>query len=353
MDDSIPYCTREDVKQAADFKQTARDDQRIDRAIVAASRSIDALCHRRFYPEQDTRYWDWPNGQYARPWRLWLDQNELISVTSASSGGVDIPLDTVLLEPNQYGAPYNQLQIDISSSSGFIGGSTHQRDIGITGLYGYRDDATAIGATAAPTNETTAQLDVDGSASAPLGMGSLIRLADERLLVTGRRQLDTGQVLTADLDVKASALAVPVADTAGFEPGEVMLIDAERMLIVDITSDLIVKRGWDGSTLAAHTAGAAVWAPRRLTVRRGVLGSAAAAHDAGTAVERWDAPALVRQLTIAEALVTAGLESSAYSPTSRTSGSGGTERPVSTGGIQSLRTQVYNAHGRKARSRAV
>lgn len=353
MDDSIPYCTREDVKAAADFKQTARDDARIDRAVVAASRSIDALCHRRFYPEQDTRFWDWPNGQYARPWRVWLDQNELISVTSVSSGGVPIPLDTILLEPNQYGPPYNQLQIDISSSSGFIGGSTHQRDIAISGLYGHRDDATTTGATAGMLDTAAAQLDVDGAASALLGVGSLIRLDDERLLVTGRRQADTGRTVTADLDVKASAITVPITDPTGFEPGEVILIDAERVLIVDITTDLIVRRGWDGSTLAAHTAGAAVWAPRRLAVRRGVLGSLAAAHGAGTAVLRFDPPALVRQLAVAEALVTAGLEASSYSPTSRTSGSSGTERPVSTGGIQALRTQVYDAHGRKARSRAV
>lgn len=353
MDDSIPYCTREDVKQAADFTQTARNDSRIDRALLAASRSIDGLCHRTFYPETDTRFWDWPSGQYARPWRLWLDASELISVTAVSSGGVDIPLDIVLLEPNQYGPPYNQLQVNISSSSGFVGGFTHQRDISITGLFGYRDDTTATGTTASGLDATQTTLDVTAEASALLGVGSLIRLDEERILVTGRRQLDTGQTITTDLDVQSKAVLVHVTDGTQFTDGEVILIDGERVLIVDIAGNtLSVRRSWDGSTLAAHTTGAAVYAPRRLTVRRAVLGTVAAIHTSGAPVQRWDPPALVRQLAIGEALATAGLESAGYSLILR-SGEGGTERRRDESGIKALRAQVYDTHGRKARARAV
>lgn len=347
----IWYATREDVKEAGDFKQTARADRRIDRALDAATLSIHGLCQRRFYPELDTRLWDWPNGQYARPWRLWLDQNELISVTSVTSGGVLIPAGTVLLEPQRYGPPYNQLQLDISKTSGFTQSGTHQRQISITGLFGYRNDETPTGL-AGSLDGTQTTITVDGDTSAALGVGSLIRLDDERLTVTGRRQLDTGQTLGADLTAQAAAVTVPVADASVFAEGETVLIDSERMLIVDIAgSSLTVRRGWDGSTLAGHTTGAHVWAPRTLTVRRAVLGTTAAAHTTGSTVQRWDPPALIRQLAIAEALVTAGLESSTYSKTARANGAA--ERPKDTSGIEGLRAQVYDALGRKSRLRGV
>jgi len=77
---SLPaYCTREDVKLAPDFAETARGNSRIDRAIDGVSRLIEGELHRVFYPQDATRYFDWPNqggsggGQYANPWRLWLD----------------------------------------------------------------------------------------------------------------------------------------------------------------------------------------------------------------------------------------------------------------------------------------
>lgn len=350
----ISYATREDVKEAADFKQTARADRRIDRALQAATLSIHGLCHRRFYPELATRLWDWPNGQTARPWRLWLDDNELISVTSVTSGGVLVPADTVLLEPQRYGSPYNQIQLDISKTSGFIQAGTHQQQISITGLFGYQNNETTTGTVTGALTADQTTVTVDGAASAELGVGSLIRLDDERCTVVGRRQSDTGQTLAADLAEKAAAVTLSVADSSGFVEGETVLVDSERMLIVDIAGDsLSVRRGWDGSTLAGHATGAAVYAPRTLTVRRGVLGTTAATHTSGATVQRWDPPALVRQLTIAEALVTAGLESSGYSKTARSSGSSGTERPKDNSGIDGLRVQVYDAHGRKARLRGV
>jgi hypothetical protein len=110
------YATREDVAAAADGKVSARADRRIDRALEQATESVDDLCNRRFAPTIATRFFDWPNGQYARPWRLWLDASELISVTEVSSGGEVVDPATVLLEPNQYGPPYNQVQLDIGTT---------------------------------------------------------------------------------------------------------------------------------------------------------------------------------------------------------------------------------------------
>lgn len=54
------YATREEVKSALDIKQTARNNDQVDRAIDSASRAVEGLLHRVFYPTFDTRYVDWP-----------------------------------------------------------------------------------------------------------------------------------------------------------------------------------------------------------------------------------------------------------------------------------------------------
>lgn len=351
---SIPtYATREDVKAALDFKQTARADRAIDRALHTASRGVDALCRRRFYPELATRSWDWPNSQRARPWRLWLDENELVSVTEVTTGGETVPLAAVLLEPNQYGPPYNQVQLDISSAtSGWISGDTHQRSITITGLYaGCRIDETTLGVTTGALTDTATTIGVDADTSALAGVGSLLRLGTERVIVTGRTQVATGQTLTADLDAQAKTALVAVSDGEGFAVDETVLIDGERMLIVDIAGDtLIVRRAWDGSTIATHTSGTAVYAPRTLTLTRGALGTTAAAHSSGATIHRFDPPSLVHQLSLAEAINIVLQEQAGWF---RTASGGSTSREASLAALTALRTQVYDALGRKARLRGV
>jgi hypothetical protein len=347
------YATREDVTRALDVRGTARNSAQIDRQLETASRSVDALCHRHFYPEQATRYFDWPTGQRAAPWRLWLDDSELISVTALSSGGVAIPDGAYFLEPNRSGPPYSRIELDLADTAAFGGGPTTQRDITITGLWGYTLAETPAGTTTAALDATGTTVTVDGPASAALGVGSVIRLDAERMAVTGRRQHDTGQTLAGPLTAKAADGSLPVADSAGFEVDEAILVDAERMLILDIAGNtLIVKRGWDGSTLAAHDAGAGIYAPRSLTVTRGVLGTTAAGHDAAAGVQRWDPPGPVRQLAIAEAMSALTSEVSGYARAVR-SGEGSAERGRDTGALQMQRDATYDACGRRARARAV
>ena len=139
------FATREDVMRALDVKLTARNTRQIDRALESASRDVESLCHRTFAPTVATKSFDWPNGQRARPWRLWLDANDLISVTTLTSGGTTIASSDYFLEPNQYGPPYSRLEIDLDSSAAFSSGDTHQRAIVVTGLWGYTNaETTAI-----------------------------------------------------------------------------------------------------------------------------------------------------------------------------------------------------------------
>ncbi|WP_097921744.1 hypothetical protein [Streptomyces sp. wa1063] len=346
------YATREDIKAALDVKQTARATRAIDRALASGSRAVDGLCRRRFYPMVATRSWDWPNAQRARPWRLWLDENELISAAEVTTGGDVVPAESVFLEPNAYGPPYSQVQLDTASAtSGWIGGDTHQRTITITGLYGYRNDETLLGTTTASIDGVATRVTVDATTSADTGVGSVLHIGDERLLVTGRTQATTGQTLATDIDGQAKTTVIPVQDGTEFAVDETVLLDGEQLLIVDIAGNsLVVRRAWDGSTIAPHTTGTALYAPRTLTVTRGALGTTAAAHPSGSTVNRWDPPALVHQLALAEAINTLLQEQAGWF---RTASGGSTSREATLDALKGLRTQTYDALGRKARLRGV
>ncbi|WP_322501821.1 hypothetical protein TR631_33865 [Streptomyces rochei] len=348
------YATREDVQRALDVQPSARSSRQIDRALQSASRDVEGLCHRVFYPWQGERRFDWPASQYRPSWRVWLDDSELISLTSVSSGGNSIPVDDLLLEPNRSGPPYNRIEINIGTNAAWGGGDTHQQDITITGLWGYRNTETTLGTLTTDLASTTATtLTVDGDTSASVGVGSLLRIDDERLIVTGRTMTSTGQTLAADLAVQKNGTTVTVTDSSGFAVDETILIDGERMLIVDIAGDtLVVERAVDGSTLATHTTGATLYAARALTVTRGALGTTAATHSSDSSVHRWDPPGLVRDLTIANTLNRILQEQAGYARTSKTS-TGAKSTSVEVLSLDSLRTQTYDALGRKARHRGV
>jgi hypothetical protein len=339
------YCTREQVKRALDSAETARNNTRIDDAIQSGSRAADTLCRRRFYPELATRSFPWPNPQQsAYSWRLWMDENDLISVDSITSGGVT--LTAYLLEPVNSGPPYTSVEIDLSSSAAFTAGSTWQRSIAITGWHGYRDDTAVAGALAEGLDASEPAVDVTDSAA--IGIGSLIKVDSERMIVTGKRLLDTAQNLQTSLTAQNNATSVAVTDGTLFAVDEEIVIDAETMLVVKIAGNtLIVKRAWDGSVLAAHTAPTAdIYAPRTLVVERGAVGTTAATHSTAAAVTVWKPPALVGRLARAEALVELGVESAGYAGSP---GAGQAKRPPQGGTLEDLRCQVRDAHGRKAR----
>lgn len=351
------YTTRETVKRALDQGEIARNNVNIDRAIVSASRNAEGLCHRIFYPRTATKNYDWPNEQNALTWRLWLDGNDLISLSAASSGGTTIPLANLFLEPNQYGPPYTRVEIDISTSSAFGGGSTHQQDISLTGLWGWADDHTTVGATVEALDATETGVDVNAAASAVLGVGSILKVDSERMLVTDRVQLDTTvNVGGTGLTNSKGDTALTVADGTQFAVGEVLLIDSERVLITDIGGNvLVIERAFDGSVSAAHAVGADIFAPRTLTVTRGALGSTAATHLTASSVLAWNPPMPVRQYVVAEAIHELMQEQTGWFRTmSASSVFGGTAKRAATiEAIVDYRDQLYRTCGRKARTRTV
>jgi len=301
------YTTREAVKAALDSKETARNNTQIDAAIESASRMIDGqkpgdgFLHRRFYPELRTMTFDWPDREPGTPaWKLYLNQHELISASTITSGGVTIAAGDYFLRPD-YGPPYTRIEIDLASSAAFGGGDTYQRNISITGVFGHSAEEATAGALAEALD--TSETGIDATDSALIGVGQIIK------------------------------------------------VESERMLGVDVAgSVLTVKRAWDGSVLAAHAAAADIYASRRLTVIRGALGTTAATHADTTAIVKHVVPGLVSELCLAHALTTMGQRLSGYA---RTVGTGDNQRESSGRGLKQIRDDAYTAYGRKARSAAV
>lgn len=342
----IAYCTREQVKESLDIMDTARANRQIDRLMYASARSVeDGEINRYFYPTIATRYFDWPNYQHTYAWKLYLDQ-DLISATAIMSGSTALTPAQYILKPSDSGPPYTELEINLATGAAFNSGMSWQQSIGITGLWGYRAEEDAAGSFV--SNITTASATTfTVTDSAIIGVGQLLRIDTERMVVTDKNLTSTGQ--TASITGSSGDTVLPVADGTAYHVGEYIVLDGETMWIVDIAGNsLIVKRAFDGSVLAAHT-GATIYARRLLTVIRGVLGTTAATHTAG-AIAKHHVPSLINQLAIAETLNGIEQERSAYA---RVIGSGDTIRNASGAGIKDVRTQAWQAYARKSRMRTV
>lgn len=341
------YTTRERVKAALESAETARNNSQVDRVIGSSSRSIEGNLHRRFYPQRATRYFDWPDRRSPALGRLWLDSNELITVASIVAGGVTLaPSDYVLRRSDGLDEPpYTYIEIVRTSSATFAGGTTSQRAVAITGVYGHSANTARAGALAEALDASETAVDVTDSSG--IGVGSILLVDSEYMIVTEKSLLTTGVAATM-LDSMADVV-VPVVSGAAFHVGEIVLVDAERMLIVDIAgNDLVVKRAWDGTVLAASSG--TIYAPRTLTVERGALGTTAASHDTAAPVFVHVVPPLIDELCVAESLNTLLQRNSGYS---RVVGSGDNEREASGRGLRLIRAEAYTAYGRKARMAAV
>src|SRR5258708_1051450 len=255
----VCYASREDVQRAPDFRTTAQGSRQIDRAIQSASDLIEAELRRVFYPRDTVYKFDWPNYQYAAPARLWFDQWDLISLTQVESPhGTVIPLANVIPRPvnRKPGWPFTYLELDRSATGAWTAGPTPQLAIWVTGTWGFCADADLAGTLAAAIVSTTATTITvsDGSA---VGVGDIVIADTERMLVTEKAAVTTGQTnLSGATTASESDVAITVTSGAAINLGEVLLLDAERLLVTDVTGNVVtVVRQWDGTLLATHTAG--------------------------------------------------------------------------------------------------
>lgn len=346
--DRIWYATREQVMEATDTANTARSRRKIDRAIASASRAIDLATGRRFYPMLDTRKFDWPAlglPPTSPDWMLLLDEDEAISISAVASGGIDLTTDQwIAYPPNapSRGMPYTNVQINFANTGAFSVGDTSQNSIEVTGVFGYPGTDELCTTVVADSSST-----VDVAGAGLVGVGSILLVGDERLVVTGRSQLAVGVTLGADLDNKPASTLVQLSGEADIDEDEVILVDGEKMLVTDVVEDtLVVKRAWDGTATAAHASDAALYAPRRLQVQRGALGTAQATHAPTAPVAVWQVAEFVNEWCVAEALVNLGQQKAGYAAIA---GSGENAREARGFAVTDVRTRALAAYQRMER----
>lgn len=359
------YATVEDVMDALDSRTTALDDAQIRRALVAASAAVDNCVQRSdgvFRPTYATRYFDWPNliGQNAAFWRLWIDGNDLISISSLVVAGRTIPPADYMLEPAAYGPPYRRIEMNMVGASTWTYSGTPQRAVAVTGLWGIADTRITAGTLVGAVNTTTTALVCSDASLVGVGDHLVIGSSTERVEVTAKTwtAISGQSVGGSGLTASAAAVTLPVTTGSAFGVGELLLIDSERLQVVDVAgNNLTVKRAMDGSVLATHAAATAIYARRGLVVTRAAQGSTATSHADGDTISRHLVPGDVAALAVAAALSTVRLEQIGYSAGTKTSAGGvGAERPseVLPGmALADLREIVRQNHGRQVRTRAV
>jgi hypothetical protein len=344
------------VRDALDLTPARRTTRRIDDAIQASAGDIDRLCKRIFWPQTAARTFDWPDPTSPTPWRLWLDQSlgdppmpDLATITTITSGDTTIPPTSVLLRPDD-GPPYGWIELDTSTTDVFGQSDTWQRDITITGIWTRElntADAGTLTAAITTTTATTASI----SDSAAVGVGDLLTIDTERIQVTGKTWTDTTQT-AAGTGLTARNDSQTLQVTGGtWHEGETLLIGSEHVQVEDIAgTTLLIHRAVDGTTLAAHTAGTAIWAPRTITIERAAAGTTAATHSDGATLTRNLPPAPINQLAVGLSLDTLLQQATGYS---RTVGSGDNARNASGSALRDLRERVRVTYGRKGRADAI
>lgn len=331
------YCSREDVL-AALASLNSKSTAQVDKAIAAATNSIEEQTHRKFFPMQDTRYFDFPNDSSAEPGRLWLDDNDLLAVSQLENAGTVIA--NYILYPGT--KPYDRIELDKTYSTSFTSDTTPQNSIAITGTFGYTDDKSIAGELLSGVNASATTLQI--SDPTLVGVGNLIEVGTERMVVMAKNLVTSSQTIQANLTAKNNDASVAVTTGSYFNVGEKILVGSEKMLIIDIAGNtLIVDRAVDGSVLAAHTSGATVYAYRTITVERGSVGSTAASHSSGDDIYRYTPPAMVVELCIGEAVNNILQNQGGYS---RSVGSDDNQRPAGGRSLSDIRNRVVRAYGR-------
>lgn len=366
------HASRQKLAAMLDFQEVARNDAQLDDALAQATAINEASrLHRGFFPWYGTIYRDWPGERDSSTYRIWLDGDELISITSITSGGVTLdPSQLVLYPPS--GPPYNRIETSYAHSQVFETGDTWQASLAITGLWGYSNSTAPAGTLTA--NISASDTTIAVSDASRIGVGDVLLIDAEYMVVTNVESATTGQTLQTPLAASAAGTAVVVTDGSVFSAGEIITLDAEQMYVLDVTGNtLIVKRAWNGTVLATHT-GSAIYAKRNLTVTRSACVSLegaypgslypdvdlypddgammATAHTAGTNILRHLVPQAVQALTLAEAAWIYQGHASAWQTAPGTTNRS-TASLAALEVLENLRKSTVRAIGRKMRARAI
>jgi hypothetical protein len=336
----VAYCTREQVQGALNQADRYRENARVDSAIAAGANAVFSYTRRLFYPTTAVRYPDFR--KQVQGAILWLDTSayEALSITSFVSDDITYVEGTdFYLDPDD-GPPYTSLRLYNTSSASF---SANDRGLVLTGSFGSSNATRPAGALAGAISTTSATT-LTVTDSGLVGVGDLLTVGSERMIVTDKQQASTTTTLTGNLTASAAARSVAVSDGTLIHAGELILIGTERMFVESITGNtLLVRRAENGSVLATHATSDVVYAPRLCTVTRGATGSTAATHSDAATVLANDPPPLVKEANLAFALVNLGQGKASYN---QTTGSGDNARETGGRGLPQIVNDLIQAYGR-------
>jgi hypothetical protein len=311
------YATREQVKKAANLFGTARHAQ-IDRTIEAVSNAISRQTRRRFIPETATKLFKWPQRLSDHPTTLWVNE-DLISVTTLQTKAQNTSPTTIastdyFLEPQQYGGPYDRIEIDESSTASFESGDTQQRSISVLGSWGYSSNTDSAGTVVSGLSSDATATSMVISDGSLIDVGQTLLIESEQIFVSERTSAAEPNNDLLDGALTADRSETVTVDSGGrYSVDEVILVDSEEMLVTGISGNVLtVIRAYNSTTLATHSNNQPVHVFRTLTVERGVNGTTAATHANSTAISKYVPELQIQTLTIAMTLAQLAQEGSSW-----------------------------------------
>lgn len=332
------YITREMVQQRLDYASAYRSNRAIDRAIAAATRDLEGKLHRTFYPTTVTLHPD-PD-LFVVDGVLWLDgAYEMCRVDTVTVDGTVLVAGTdFYLEPED-GPPFMSIDLYPGSSAAW---PSDKGDIVLAGQAGASIRTRPAGTLSADITSSATPVSV--SDSSLVGVGDLLWLDTERVVVTEKMLGSTTATLSAGTDAEYSSVSLSVSDGTLLHEGETIVIDSERMAVEMIAGNTVtVRRAELGSALAAHLSGAVIYAPRVAVVERAATGTTAAAHTAGIALTVNDPPDLVQEATLALALNNFEQAKAGYA---RMTGTGESQSESTGRGVRQIVADCIEAHGK-------
>jgi hypothetical protein len=311
------YTTREQIKKAGQLFGSDRHPI-IDRTIEAVSNSISLRTRRNFIPKTDTILYRWPQVFSDETGTLWL-QDDLLSVTTLQTKAQNTTPTTIastdfFIEPNQFGPPYDRIEIDESSTASFESGDTQQRSISVNGSWGYSNNTTNAGTVTSGLSSDATATSMVISDGAVIDVGQTLLIESEQIFVTEKTSAaePNSDLLNGALTADRSE-AVTVDSGSRYTLNEVILVDSEEMLITGISGNVLaVTRAYNSTTLATHSDDTAVHVFRTLTIERGINGTTAATHANSTAISKYIPEYAIQQLTVAMTLAQLAQEGSAW-----------------------------------------
>lgn len=226
--------------------QNTQDDRILLNFMGRASRAIDRYTRRKFYPRQETRFFD-----YEKPQEVRLDDDMLALTTlKYQNGACTISSGVMWLGTGKSWnyPPYDRIVLDKSSGSVLNYSGTPQRAIEVTATWGYHEDW------------ANAWVDTGTSLAGAYNIGA------GSLSLAGAGSAGTG---ASDIEGDFPRMGV----------GDILKIGEQYFSVTGGTTsgnDVMIRGAMNGTTAASYASGASIarfapepdieWATRRLVV---------------------------------------------------------------------------------------